>query len=134
MLRLRKTTPHTSAVRRFRLPIKGVFPFDAPPRLTFFLLPFFFFSLFSCPFPRLLSSSFHFRVFVRERGCWVFDVSVKGERDVGSCVSPCATLLSSWMILYRLYVKASSFVFVPGSLPPSCSETQKLTRGSRGGE
>ena len=95
-----KTTPHTSAARRFRLPIKGVFPFDAPPRLTFFLLSFLFFFFFPlvslfCPFLRLLSSSssFHFRVFVRERGCRVFDVSVKGERDVGSCLAVCHTSL-----------------------------------------
>lgn len=40
---------HTSA-RRFRLPIKGVFPFDAPPRR---------YLLFSFLFAMLFSPSFH---------------------------------------------------------------------------
>lgn len=61
---------HTSA-RRFRLPIKGVFPFDAPPRRYF--LFFFFFRYVILAVVSLSVDDIH-RVVV------VFYVSVKGER------------------------------------------------------
>lgn len=63
---------HTSA-RRFRLPIKGVFPFDAPPRRYLLFLFFFFFRYVILAVVSLSVDDIH-RVVV------VFYVSVKGER------------------------------------------------------